>query len=86
MSTITHFNGLSTDELLRHVDEARAKSPIIEELCQRLEGGLLATEKCINISLDIVCPVCLAELTVTHQHVEAEHYESSPKTKVEAPL
>lgn len=33
----TRYRTLSTDELLRIIDAARAKSPVIQELCRRLE-------------------------------------------------
>lgn len=77
MTTITQFNGLSTDELLRHVDEARSKSPIIEELCQRLEAGAYPT--IVPVTIETACPVCLVELEITYDG-------ESDKSEVEASL
>lgn len=48
--TFTKYRPYSTEELLQLCAEKRALSPLIEELCQRIEEN------------PIVCPVCEAEL------------------------
>lgn len=65
MSWHTKYANLSDDELLRQVEEARAHSPIVEELAKRLE----ATNG-NHVSLDanhrVECPVCEAQLSADY--------------------
>ena len=53
------FRYLEDDEFLREIDNVRHASPIIEDLCRRLEEAIaaapVATGKC-------ECPICLASL------------------------
>lgn len=60
MSRITKYGNLSDDELLRYVADARQYSPIIEELCQRIEneGDPEGQQG------EVDCPVCEALLIV----------------------
>ncbi len=67
MSNIpTRLSGLTTEELLRRIDDIRSKSPIIEELCQRIERGetVPMPQEAIEAK-DMECPVCMAKLTVS---------------------
>jgi len=53
------LNRLTTPELLNHLDSIKYHSPIILELCKRLED----VEDKINLLTDKVeCPVCQAKL------------------------
>ena len=56
----TKYGYLSIDELLRLVEDRRDKSPIIDELCNRLEN----TEASIlpDSNRRVECPICEAEL------------------------
>ena len=58
----TKYSHLTDDELLRMVDDARPKSPLIEELATRLEKTVKA-EKSGTWAHD--CPVCEAALNCT---------------------
>jgi hypothetical protein len=49
---ITKYRNLTNAELLNRLDEARLHSPIIEELCARME-----------VKSRAICPVCEADLT-----------------------
>ena len=48
---VTKYSNYSNADLLQLFEDRRQQSPIIEELCQRLE------------MLGIECPVCEADLT-----------------------
>ncbi len=53
------LNRLTTPELLNHLDSIKYHSPIILELCKRLEE----VEDDLNLLTDKVeCPVCQAKL------------------------
>lgn len=47
-------------ELLHHLDDRRAHSPVIDELCKRLEPGAFTEVKQINHQVE--CPICMAGL------------------------
>ncbi len=65
-TTLSH---LSDEELLRHLSDSRHRSPIIAELCDRLEAALDANIVMENTfehsEKKVQCPVCLASLEVT---------------------
>ena len=50
----------TNEELLHHLDERRSQSPIIDELCKRLEPNAFTEVKQINHRVE--CPVCTAQL------------------------
>lgn len=52
---ITKYSPHSTQELLAMVSEKRYHSPLIEELCQRLER------------LSTTCPICEADIEAAQQ-------------------
>ena len=57
----TVFNNYTDDELLRLVDDKRHRSPLIDELCARLEArGDVAVQEDANALVE--CPVCAAHL------------------------
>lgn len=58
----TKYSNLTDEELLRYVDDARPKSPLIEELATRLEKTV-RSEKSGTWTHD--CPVCEAPLNCT---------------------
>ena len=51
------FNHLTDDELLRQLGVARFHSPVIEELCKRME-----TNQASVVRGELECPVCMALL------------------------
>ena len=62
------YRNLTDVELLNQLDSKRHHSPIVNELCNRLEAKNLnekmieSIEKSDNSKVD--CPICLASLTV----------------------
>ena len=57
----TTFSNYTDDELLRLVDDKRHRSPLIDELCTRLEArGDVAVQEDANTRVE--CPVCAAPL------------------------
>ena len=58
----TSYSNHTDQELLQVLSEKRQHSPIIEELCQRLESYMPVSQKETNINAD--CPVCEAKLNV----------------------
>ena len=63
MGTPTKYSSLTDFELLFKVDEARTKSPIIEELARRLESRPVASLHDIN-NFEALCPSCETVLRV----------------------
>lgn len=61
MPRLTKYQGLSDAELLQGLEENRAHSDVIEELCLRIE---LREPKFVSGSYRVECPVCEAELEV----------------------
>lgn len=62
MPILTVYHNTPTEELIRSLEDKRCYSPIIEELCQRLENG-----DCVDshdVQTRAQCPVCEAELNV----------------------
>ena len=60
MAQIT-FTNYTDDELLRLVDDKRYRSPLIDELCTRLEArGDVAVQE--DADTRVECPVCAAPL------------------------
>lgn len=62
------YRNLSDAELLNQLNDKRYHSPVVDELCKRLEAKTLnekmteGIEKSCNSKVD--CPICLATLTV----------------------
>lgn len=52
MATITQYAGLSNAELLRQLTDSREFSPVIEELCKRIEKA----------SDEATCPICEGDI------------------------
>lgn len=65
MAVHTQFGNLSTAELLRQVDSLRHRSPVIEELCQRIEREESTPPAQGKMEGSMPCPVCMAQLEVT---------------------
>lgn len=61
--TATHLRNLSTDELLNLLEDKKHHSPIILELCNRLEK-LDIDEVLKGVNCRSECPVCQATLIV----------------------
>lgn len=69
MSICTTYSNYSDADILRHCHDVRGCSPLIEELCQRLEQKEILEENASEgeeADLDCIvrCPVCEAELEV----------------------
>ena len=64
---ITRYSVYTNSELLLVLHDKRSHSPIIEELCQRLEASeaqLLYAEPIPNVeSQHCKCPICESEFT-----------------------
>lgn len=60
MGQITKYRNLSNEELLNRIEDARAHSPIIEELATRLETAFDPIKGDANRRVE--CPVCEANL------------------------
>ena len=69
MSNYTNYSTLSDKELLSFLDSKRAESPVIQELCSRLEARLddIDALLCTSGKEDAraVCPICEAKVTIT---------------------
>ena len=64
------YRHLTDDELLIEFDAIKARSPIIEELCERLKERLLVNPK-DKPNHNVECPVCQAQLRADYdQHNE----------------
>lgn len=61
----TKYSHLSDDELLNLVNDDRIYSPIIEELCKRLEA-LNGNHVSVDADHRAECPVCEAKLCVNY--------------------
>lgn len=55
----TAYRVMTDDELLRYIDEKRQHSPLIEELCKRLETKEMVLK---DANHRVECPVCEAAL------------------------
>lgn len=69
----TSYSNHTDQELLQVLSEKRSHSPIIEELCQRLESYMPFSQKETNIATD--CPVCEAKLKIDVDVNELDNYE-----------
>lgn len=59
----TKYSHLTEDELLRLVDHKRTQSPIIDELCNRLDKrSALSAGFPAQVDTGHKCPVCEAQL------------------------
>lgn len=57
--TLANLRNFTVGELLMHLDDRRSNSPIIEELCSRLE---LKASFSKDVRHNVECPVCQANL------------------------
>lgn len=69
----SNYTNLTDQELLQVLSEKRMRSPIIEELCQRLETYGPAFQKETNIKIE--CPVCEAQLKIDIDVTELGNYQ-----------
>lgn len=69
----TNYSNHTDQELLQVLSHKRQQSPIIEELCQRLEAYMPVSQKETNISAD--CPVCEAKLKIDVDVNELNNYQ-----------
>jgi hypothetical protein len=65
---LTH---LANSELLRHLGERRTQSPVIDELCKRLEQAVPERDLA-DAQSNVTCPVCEAALTASYLVAEEE--------------
>lgn len=61
--SITPYSRFTHTELLTHLDERASKSPIIKELCNRLEV-LRDLQEEVETNTTTVCEVCEAVTTI----------------------
>ncbi len=61
---ITKYRNLSNKELLSWLESKRVSSPIIDELCSRIESMPETTNVITNVLAHIECPVCEAKLKI----------------------
>lgn len=61
-----HLGSLTNDELLRHVDDRRHMSPVIDELCKRLEIENDASDVLESTNHKVTCVACDAPLRVDY--------------------
>lgn len=61
----TQYSRLTDEEFLTQIDSIKNHSPIIIELCQRLENRI---EKPKDLHDRAECPVCQAKLIVDADH------------------
>lgn len=66
MLSISAIKNLSNSELLRVLNDLKNHSPIISELCTRLENS---NE---NLTTKTTCPVCMASLSLDVDHLNHE--------------
>lgn len=59
------MSSLTNSELLRVVADKRVHSPVIDELCKRLEQAT-ANDDLADAKHDAECPVCAATLHVAY--------------------
>lgn len=57
----TMLANLTDEELVRHLDEAAGYSPVIRELCKRLEAK---DDELTDMNTRTECPVCQAQIEV----------------------
>lgn len=67
MSVITKYVNVPTHELLSMCSDKRIHSPLIEELCQRLEDGENTERDLSDFNNEITCPVCESCLSITDE-------------------
>lgn len=68
MSGSMNYSSLTNKELLRFIDDKRSDSPIIKELCDRLEQLMDTIDDIEKLPGDhetkSTCPVCDAKITI----------------------
>ena len=69
----TSYSNHSDQELLQVLIHKREQSPVIEELCQRLESYMPVSQKETNIAVD--CPVCEAKLKIDIDVNQLNNYQ-----------
>lgn len=67
---MTKYNYLGDLELLSLFDEKAAASPVIKELCDRLEKYVVPQDFYKDTDERVECPVCEAKLTVEHDETD----------------
>jgi hypothetical protein len=67
MAGYSHLNDL---ELLSQFNNKAAVSPIIRELCARLEKHVAPRNPYKDTDTRVECPVCEAKLTVEHDETD----------------
>lgn len=60
--TTTKFDHLTDEEFVRSLHDKRAQSPIIDDLCARLEQRI--DDAPDDIDNEVCCPVCEAALKI----------------------
>lgn len=61
MALLTKYTNMTNADLVQHLTDVRHASPVINELCTRLEDK---PEEYSGFDFDARCPVCEADLTI----------------------
>jgi hypothetical protein len=69
----TNYSNYTDKELLQLLSDKRSKSPIIDELCDRLEEYSPAFDREENVKAE--CPVCEAKLNVNVDVSDLGNYQ-----------
>lgn len=69
----SNYSNYTDNELLQVLSEKRRQSPVIEELCQRLEEYSPAFDREENVKAE--CPVCEAKLNINVDVSDLGNYE-----------
>ena len=64
---IAAYKNLTDEELLLSLSDKRHHSPLIDELCTRLEASI---DNAMGSDIELDCPVCLASLKT---HIKSEN-------------
>ena len=62
------YRTLSNSELTAHLDAQRARSPVIDELCRRLDSTTLSN----NFQCTVTCCVCESKLIIDAENGDLE--------------
>ena len=75
---MTKYRMYTNQELITLIDDKRHQSPIINELCLRLEKNNFnddlynPSETCESVLESIICPICEAKITLETNTDETE--------------
>lgn len=62
--SMANYSHLTDQELLNHCEDRRHMSPILDELCKRLDAFVEGESKMVDANHQVECPACAAPLLV----------------------